>query len=385
MDPLTHALSGALIAQAAGRARPGPGEPPLRVRAWVGCWAALFPDVDGALRLVDELLYLELHRGLTHSLVMLPLWALLVGGLFHLLYRRRYAPGWMVFIAGLGIAVHILGDVITAYGTAVFAPVSDFSPALGWVLVIDPWLTLLLAAALAATWHRPRPSVAAAGLAVVVAFVLFQGGLNRIATALGDPLAAAAGDDAVEVRALAQPFSPFNRMVIVEINGHYERARVNLLRRTTPRVNADHGRLWRLYRSYRPVHDPGWERFSLHPEAPERRALVDDAWTSPALGPYRAFAHHPVFYRLDRDSEVTCVWFTDLRYWYDPLPAPFRFGGCRESPDDDWRLHELRFDNSRSAPLRTSGGSGRWCRPAAGRCWTGVADAASAPSREPWP
>lgn len=343
MDPLTHALSGMLTGQAAGRARPESNAPPLRVRGWVGLWAAIFPDIDGALRLVDELLYLEFHRGLTHSFVMLPFWALLVGGLFHLLYRRRYDLRWMVAIAGLGIAIHILGDVITAYGTAVFAPLSDCSPALGWVLVIDPWVTLLLVAGLAATWYWRHPSVAMAGMGVVCAFVLLQGGLNQVAAALGEQRAAATGDVAVDVRALAQPYSPFNRMVIVEINGDYERARVNLLRRRTPSVDPDHWRMWQLYRSYRPVHDLAWERFSLRPAAPDQRAIVDDAWTSPALGPYRAFAHHPVFYRLDSNSDATCVWFTDLRYWYDPLPAPFRFGGCRNSPDDDWRLYELRF------------------------------------------
>lgn len=352
MDTLTHALSGALIAQAAGRARPAPNAPPPGVRGWVGFWAATFPDIDSVLRLVDELLYLEFHRGLTHSFVMLPLWALLIGGLFHLLYRRRYHLGWMAFIAGLGIAIHILGDVITAYGTAVFAPLSDYSPALGWVLVIDPWVTLLLVAGLAATRHQPHPFVAAAGIGVVCAFVLFQGGLNQMAAGLGAQRAAAAGGDVVGVRALAQPYSPFNRMVIIERNGSYERARVNLLRTTTPDVNPDHWRLWQLYHSYRPVDDPGWERFSLRPDVPDRRALVADAWTSPALEPYRAFAHHPVFYRLDHDGNATCAWFTDLRYWYDPLPAPFRFGGCRESPEEAWRLHELRLDGSRAAAGR---------------------------------
>lgn len=348
MDTLTHALSGALLGRAAGHRQPRPGEPPPRVRGWVGFGAAAFPDIDGVLRFVDELLFLQYHRAWTHSLVLLPLWALLLGGAFHLLYRRRYRPGWMVLVAALGIAVHIAGDLITAYGTVIFAPLSDYAPAPGWVLVIDPWLTLLLILALAASRHRPGPGVAASGLTVACAYVLFQGALNHHAAATGWERAAAVGWDDARVRALAQPFSPFNRMLIVERDGEYERARVNLLRREVPRDDPDHWRLWRLYRSYRPVHDPGWERFSLLPAPPDQRALAREAWTSPVLEPYRDFAHHPVFYRLDRDAGTTCVWFTDLRYWYHPLPAPFRFGGCRGRPTDPWQLHELRFDGSRA-------------------------------------
>ena len=351
MDTLTHALSGALLGRAAGRRQPRPGEPPARVRGWVGFGAATFPDVDGLLRLVDELLYLEYHRGATHSLVLLPLWALLVGGGFHLIYRRRYRPAWMFGIAALGLAVHLAGDLITAYGTRLLTPLTDVAPSLGWVLVIDPWLTLLLVLALLASRQRPQPGGAAAGLALVCAFVLFQGALNRHAAGYGQARAAELGWDDARVRALAAPFSPFNRMLIVERDGVYQRARVNLLRREVPRIDPDRWRLWQLYRSYRPVDDPGWQRFGLLPESPDQRALARAAWASPALAPYRAFAHHPVFYRLDRDGETTCAWFTDLRYWYDPLPPPFRFGGCRATATGRWRLHELRLDGARAPVL----------------------------------
>lgn len=361
MDTLTHALSGALLGRAAGRRRPGSGEPPPAVRGWVGLGAAAFPDLDAVLRLADEMLYLQHHRSVTHSLLLLPLWALLVGMLFHLLYRRRYRPGWMVLVAALGTTIHIAGDLITAYGTAVFAPVSDYAPALGWVLVIDPWLTLLIILALTASRLRPRQEVAQFGMAVVCAFVLFQATLNHRAAVAGQERAAEIGWDDARVRALAQPFSPFNRMLIVERNGEYQRARINLLRREPTYPYPDHWRLWQLYRSYRPLHDPGWERFSLLPDTYTLQSLAGDAWTSPALAPYRNFAHHPVFYRLDKCGETVCVWFTDLRYWYHPLPPPFRFGGCRNGPADSWTLSRHRDcacqrSTPRTRPPRKSSG-----------------------------
>lgn len=104
-------------------------------------------------------------------------------------------------------------------------------------------------------------------------------------------------------------------MLIVERNGEYRRARVNSWRRTAPQIDPDDGRLLQLYRSYRPLHDASWEPFALFPEPPGPRRLAREAWRSPAFEPFRAFARHPVFYSLDSESSLTCVWFTDLRYW----------------------------------------------------------------------
>lgn len=353
MDSLTHALSGALAARAAGPARAAGRVPPIHVRGWVGLWSGLFPDADGLLRLIDELMYLAWHRGVTHSFVLLPLWALLVGGALHLAYRRRYHPCWMIALAGLAIAVHILGDIITAYGTTILAPLSDFAPAPGWVLVIDPWLTLLVIVALLASRHRPSPATALTGIGVVGAFVLFQALINHEVAGLGRERAAELNWPDAEVRALAQPFSPFNRMVIVQRNGDYERTRVNLLTRESSQADSRHWRLWQLHRSFRPVTAPAWERFRLLPESPaDTREIVRAAWTSDALAPFRRFAHHPVLYRIDRDGGSVCVWFTDLRYWYDPLPAPFRFGGCRDRDDAEWALYELSWADAREAARR---------------------------------
>ena len=118
MDPLTHALSGALLARAAAplssSTHSGQIVLPLRLQVAAGFAAAAFPDVDLVLRLIDTLTYLNWHQGPTHSLVLLPLWAWLLAWLFSWLTRKRFS--WKLFMLPtcLGIAIHIAGDLVTS-------------------------------------------------------------------------------------------------------------------------------------------------------------------------------------------------------------------------------------------------------------------------------
>ncbi|MDO8334839.1 MAG: metal-dependent hydrolase [Nitrosomonas sp.] len=148
MDPLTHALSGALLARAAARF---PAQPqserkvlPLRMQVMAGFAAAAFPDVDFALRLIDTLTYLNWHQGPTHSLILLPLWTWLLARLFSWFTSERYP--WKLFALPvcLGIAIHIVGDLITSYGLMLFSPLSTERFSLPLVFVIDPWFSLII-------------------------------------------------------------------------------------------------------------------------------------------------------------------------------------------------------------------------------------------------
>ncbi len=76
MDTLTHALSGALLARATAPAAPRPDQLTTNGRMAIGFVAAAFPDSDFIARWIDPLTYLTTHRGITHSILLLPLWAL---------------------------------------------------------------------------------------------------------------------------------------------------------------------------------------------------------------------------------------------------------------------------------------------------------------------
>ena len=73
MDTLTHALSGALLARATAPRDQPPLSIPRRVAA--GFFACAAPDLDFVIGFIGPVEYLFHHRGVTHSLLLLPLWS----------------------------------------------------------------------------------------------------------------------------------------------------------------------------------------------------------------------------------------------------------------------------------------------------------------------
>src|SRR5690349_5178272 len=129
MDPVTHALSGALLARATAPKEPSPGSLARRIAA--GLLACAAPDLDIVIRLFGPIAFLEHHRGVTHSLILLPLWAFVYSWILARVLREP--RGWRAFyaIAAAAIALHIAGDVITTYGTMILSPLSDWRAQIG--------------------------------------------------------------------------------------------------------------------------------------------------------------------------------------------------------------------------------------------------------------
>lgn len=344
MDTLTHALSGALAARATATTAPPPGALTLNQRMAAGFCAAAFPDIDFALRLIDTMTYLNLHRGITHSLVMLPLWTLLLAWPLSRLLPGR--PPWRALVApvALGLAVHIAGDLVTAYGTMLFAPLSGLQMEFPFVYIIDPWLTGILAAGLAGAICLPQKgrAIAAAALALLAAYVGGLALLQQRASEAGSAHAAARGLHGAAVTALPQPFSPFNWKILIAHGERYEVADVNLLRRQAP---TDPGRdawlLRRIAAGYRPVEAALWQHYTRFGDAPADIELAKEAWHAPALAPFRRFAVHPALDGIALGPREACVWFVDLRFTLPAAPPSFRYGACRDG-DGPWQLRQLR-------------------------------------------
>ena len=347
MDTLTHALSGALLARATAPAIPRPGELTPRARMTVGFMSAVFPDCDIVLRLFGELTYIDLHRGVTHSIILLPAWALLLAWLFSRFSRQRYSWRAIYGTAALGIAIHIGGDLFTAYGTMMLAPFSHYRFAFPFSFIIDLYFTSIIVIGLAGVMFiRQRRYPAVIALMVLGGYVGFQGILHSRAIKAGETHAMTHGlETGAGVHAIPQPLSPFNWKIIVSHGEGYDVASVNLRdterRRPTEPTHVTEGILgtWgRIAAGYQPVSTANWMHYSRFGETASQNALAREAWGQEVFTRFRQFAKFPVLDKIERDGTAVCVSFFDLRFTVPTLPTSLVFGLCRDSIGASWRL-----------------------------------------------
>jgi membrane-bound metal-dependent hydrolase YbcI (DUF457 family) len=179
VDVFTHALLGATTVHAlAPRQDPLPSRHRLLLggaRGGVpGCGLRRVP-LRSARFLADW------HQGPTHSIVLLPVWAALIAALYVAIAGSRGRLFGAAFVASaIALATHVLSDLITVYGTALFYPLSDLRFSLGTTFVIDPVVTAILLAALGFSIVMERRSLARAGLLVLVSYVAGQAHLSSV-------------------------------------------------------------------------------------------------------------------------------------------------------------------------------------------------------------
>jgi len=336
VDTLTHALSGALLARASA-----PGGAPARSlprRIAAGFFACASPDLDFVIAFAGPVEYVELHRGPTHSLLLLPFWALLFSWILAKILREP--RGWRALygITAMGIALHIAGDLITSYGTMIFWPVSTWRAELGTTFILDPWFSGVIVLGLLASLLLRRsklPSVAA--LAFLCAYVGFQYELKLRALEFGAAYARSHAMSGARVDAQPRPVTPFNWTVFVSDDEAQRFAHVNLIRKEPKRYQPGDGFVARIDSPYLPLGQAVWVRRTRYGETDQ--ALIREAWQAPPLGFFRWFAERPAFDGLT--SSPTCAWFVDLRFLSPGRDAmPFQFGACRDAPNAPWRVYE---------------------------------------------
>jgi inner membrane protein len=337
MDTLTHALSGALLARATAPKDLPPRALPRRIAA--GFFACAAPDLDFVVGFLGPVEYLLQHRGPTHSLLLLPLWALLYSWLLALILREP--RGWRALygVTALALLAHIVGDVITSFGTIVLAPISDWRAALGTTFIIDLWFSGIILAGLVLSLALRRSRLPAVAASLVLAgYVGLQYLQKREALELGRAHARALGLKEARVTAHPRPVSPFNWTVFVSDEAAHRYAHVNLVRTEARAFRPGDGFIARLDAPYLPKAQAVWVTRSRYGETAESRALAKEAWESQPLAFFRWFADLPAFAAITDGS--TCAWFVDLRFLTPGRDAmPFQFGACRQT-NGPWRAYE---------------------------------------------
>jgi len=139
MDLVTQGLLGSALAISAAR----PAE--VRKAGIIGLIAGVTADVDFFIQSAsDPLLNLEFHRHFTHSIVFIPLAALLISFLLWPFFKNSLSWKKVFIFSLLGYLLSGLLDACTSYGTSLLWPLSDQRISFNIISIIDPLFSLLL-------------------------------------------------------------------------------------------------------------------------------------------------------------------------------------------------------------------------------------------------
>ena len=342
MDTITHSLLGALVVRSVSPGKESKHHLSNRQRFLTGAVVGAFPDIDYMASWVDPMIYLTLwHRSITHSFVMLPLWALLSGFVLSFVFRQRGEWRYLSLLSAAALLSHIASDLITVYGTQVFAPLSAWRASIGITFIIDPWFTLIVLTGVIASYKSASNRWCYGSLAILMAYLAFQGGLKHHALTIAQDHMRHEGIPSAKLAAFPHPFSPFNWKVIVEADDYYDVSYVNLSGGYATDENGSG--FWNKVRNtYKAPEQMRWQKQMKFGKTGPEAERVERLWRNRQLDYFRHFAELPVLYRIDEGIEKSCVWFTDLRYVLPYMTPPFRYGLCRETREAGWALERLR-------------------------------------------
>ncbi len=232
MDNLTHTLTGLALAQA-GLGRRTPGATLALVLA------SNLPDLDIVTSLQGTATYLEHHRDLSHSIVGAPLLALgLAGAIRYFKKGSRFAP--LALVSLVGVVVHVFMDLWTSYGTRVLSPFDRAFYTWDLVFIVDPWLLLLLLAALWIARRSPQPErVASLALGLMLAYASGRAVLHGQALEAGLVRVPAGRASVVRAVALPHPLHPLRWRFIADDGRAYHVGELRLRGSSPPLVRRD--------------------------------------------------------------------------------------------------------------------------------------------------
>ena len=228
MDPLTHTATGLFLSRA-GLNRWTPRATPILLLA------ANAPDLDIVTLSGGPLNYLHYHRHLTHSLLALPLMAILPVLLVRAVSRKPVH--WAgAFLAGLvAVASHLLLDFTNVYGIRLLLPFSNQWLRLDLSGVFDPWIWGVLLLGLAIPFlsrlvgseissgkaRVPYYGRGSARFAIFLVF-LYDGGRAVLHSRAVATLESRLYQGEIPARVLAVPgFNPLRWRGVVETRGFY--------------------------------------------------------------------------------------------------------------------------------------------------------------------
>ena len=139
MDPCTQGILGVTLACSVANKNS------VKVASICGLTGGLAPDLDILITSTDDpLLFIEYHRHFSHSLIFVPLGALIISLFLFLFFKKNYSFKEIYLYSSLGMLTHGLLDSFTSYGTNLFWPFSNSRVAWNVISIIDPIYTFIL-------------------------------------------------------------------------------------------------------------------------------------------------------------------------------------------------------------------------------------------------
>ena len=254
MDPLTHTATGLFLSRA-GLNRWTPRAVPILMLA------ANAPDIDIVTLSGGPLNYLHYHRHLTHSLVAMPVMAILPVILVRAVSGKPVH--WVgAFLAALiAVASHLLLDFTNVYGIRLLLPFSSQWLRLDLTGLFDLWiwaafllgfagpaLSRLVSAEISSGKVRPRYSGRGWALFALLFVLLYDSGRAVLHARAVTTLDSRLYQGEIPLRVLAVPgFNPLQWRGVVETRAFYQVSDVDL----TGDFNPEHGTVL-----YKPGADP---------------------------------------------------------------------------------------------------------------------------------
>ena len=243
MDQLTHTAVGLFLSRT-GLNRTTPRATAILIVA------ANIPDCDTVSLLHGSATYLVWHRNITHSLIAMPVMALLSVALVRAFVRGpiRWLPA---FIAGLiGVASHLLLDLTNTYGIRLLLPFSshwfrlDIAPLpdlWAWLIlalgIAGPFLSRLVGSEISSGHTRVRSYGRGGAIFALLVFALYDGGRAILHIRAVNVMESRLYQGTPPLRVAATPTSsnPLRWGGIVEMPGFYAYEMVDLTRDFDPR------------------------------------------------------------------------------------------------------------------------------------------------------
>jgi inner membrane protein len=226
LDTITHGLIGTLGSKTGYYQKFG------KIATYSFLFGSIFPDIDIIVGVLGPDFTMRHHRGITHSLVAVPLFSILVTLITALILKtREYKKIYPMVL--LGMYSHIFFDLITAYGTVAFDPISMKRYNCNLVFILDPIITLSVIAGLVVSYKRRSLAFKTSIIVflfltsyLLTCFFVKEFNRNRLVE-----YAKASNIQVEKLDIYPRPLAPFLWLGIIETKDSFYRARISSLSR----------------------------------------------------------------------------------------------------------------------------------------------------------